>query len=155
MYRGGQTETVLEPIYGGEPHVLAKLIRYPGRDAAASDQGVGAHKNAELLSLLRQDAQQGVQVETAQGWVNVTPHAGTLAVNIRQLLELASDGYLCATLYRVVTPPAGSERISVAFLLGARLDSTGPLAAGTGRAGAGHGARSEEPPCSVTSDRTT
>jgi hypothetical protein len=70
---------------------------------------------------------QGLQVETAHGWVDVTPRAGTLVVNIGEILELASDGYLRATLHRVVTPAAGKERISVAFFLGARLDSTVPL----------------------------
>jgi isopenicillin N synthase-like dioxygenase len=123
----GQPEKMLEPIYGDDPHVHVKLIRYPGRGATAGDQGVGAHKDAELLSLLLQDDQPGLQVETAQGWIDVTPRAGTLVVNIGEILELASDGYLRATLHRVVTPPAGSERISVAFFLGARVDSTVPL----------------------------
>jgi isopenicillin N synthase-like dioxygenase len=68
-----------------------------------------------------------LQVETAQGWVDVAPRAGTLVVNIGEILELASDGYLRATLHRVITPPAGRERISAAFFLGARLDATVPL----------------------------
>ena len=123
----GQSESVLEPIYRDDPHVLAKLIRYPGRDATTGDQGVGAHKDSGLLSLLLQDEQQGLQVETADGWVDVTPRPGTLVVNLGEILELASDGYLRATLHRVITPPAGAERISVVFFLGARLDSTVPL----------------------------
>jgi isopenicillin N synthase-like dioxygenase len=123
----GQPEFVLEPIYGQDPHMLVKLIRYPGRDATTGDQGVGAHKDAGLLSLLLQDEQQGLQVQTAQGWVDVVPRAGTLVINIGEILELASDGYLRATLHRVITPPAGKERLSVAFFLGARLDSTVPL----------------------------
>jgi isopenicillin N synthase-like dioxygenase len=124
----GQAEDALEPLYRDEPHHLVKLIRYPGRDTAAgSEQGVGAHKDAELLTLLLQDTQEGLQVETASGWVGVAPRAGTFVVNIGELLELASDGYLRATLHRVVAPPAGVERISVAFFLGARLDATVPL----------------------------
>ena len=123
----GQAETVLEPIYRADPHILVKLIRYPGRDATAGDQGVGAHKDAGLLSLLLQDEQQGLQVQVAEEWVDVTPRAGTLVVNIGEILELASDGYLRATLHRVTTPPAGRERISAAFFLGARLDATVPL----------------------------
>jgi len=123
----GQSETVLETIYGEDPHMLVKLIRYPGRDSTTGDQGVGAHKDAGLLSLLLQDQQQGLQVQTSQGWVDVVPREGTLVINIGEILELASDGYLRATLHRVITPPAGKERISVAFFLGARLDSTVPL----------------------------
>jgi isopenicillin N synthase-like dioxygenase len=123
----GQSAGALEPLYRDEPHHLVKLIRYPGRDATASEQGVGAHKDAGLLTLLLQDTQGGLQVETADGWIDVTPRPGTFVVNIGELLELASDGYLRATLHRVVAPPAGVERISVAFFLGARLDATVPL----------------------------
>jgi isopenicillin N synthase-like dioxygenase len=123
----GQSADALESLYGDEPHYLVKLIRYPGRDVTASDQGVGAHKDSELLTLLLQDCHGGLQVETAGGWLEVTPRPGTFVVNIGELLELASDGYLRATLHRVVTPPAGVERISAAFFLGARLDATVPL----------------------------
>jgi len=123
----GQNENVLEPLYRDNPQVLIKLIRYPGRDLTASDQGVGPHKDSGLLSLLLQDDEAGLQVQSADGWIDVTPRTGTLVVNIGELLELASDGYLRATRHRVVTPPAGRERISAAFFLGARLDATVPL----------------------------
>jgi isopenicillin N synthase-like dioxygenase len=123
----GQNEQALEPLYRDDPHLLVKLIRYPGRDLTASDQGVGAHKDSGLLSLLLQDEQGGLQVQSEQGWVDVTPRPGTLVVNIGELLELASDGYFRATLHRVITPPAGRERISAAFFLGARLDATVPV----------------------------
>jgi isopenicillin N synthase-like dioxygenase len=88
---------------------------------------VGAHKDSGLLSLLLQDDQGGLQVESSQGWIDVAPRIGTLVVNIGEILELASDGYLRATLHRVITPPPGRERISAAFFLGARLDATVPL----------------------------
>jgi isopenicillin N synthase-like dioxygenase len=120
----GQPEDALDSIYRGEPHVLVKLIRYPGRDGTEGDQGVGAHKDAGLLTLLLQDEQAGLQVETQHGWVDVAPRAGTLVVNIGELLELASDGYLRATLHRVLSPSAGSQRFSAAFFLSARLDAT-------------------------------
>jgi isopenicillin N synthase-like dioxygenase len=125
----GQDEHVLEPLYRDDPHILVKLIRYPGRDLTASDQGVGAHKDSGILSLLLQDEQGGLQVQTERGWVDVTPRPGTLVVNIGEILELASDGYFRATLHRVITPPAGRERISAAFFLGARLDATVPILA--------------------------
>jgi len=123
----GQSADALETLYCDEPHHLVKLIRYPGRDTTESDQGVGAHKDSELLTLLLQDSRGGLKVETLRGWIDVIPRPGTLVVNIGELLELASDGYLRATLHRVTTPPAGVERISAAFFLGARLDATVPL----------------------------
>jgi isopenicillin N synthase-like dioxygenase len=123
----GLDAEALTPLIALDPHYLVKLIRYPGRDVADSDQGVGAHKDSGLLTLLLQDAQGGLQVEVDGAWVDVPPRPGTLVVNIGELLELTSDGYLRATLHRVVTPPAGRERLSVAFLLGAPLDLTVPL----------------------------
>ncbi len=123
----GQPADALAPLYQVEPHYLVKLIRYPGRDRTATDQGVGAHKDAGLLTLLLQDDRGGLQVETDRGWIDVPPRPGTFVVNIGELLELASDGYLRATLHRVIAPPPGTERISVAFFLGARLDAIVPL----------------------------
>jgi isopenicillin N synthase-like dioxygenase len=121
----GQPADALESLYRDDPHYLVKLIRYPGRDQTGADQGVGAHKDAELITLLQQDA-PGLQVETSQGWIDVPPRPGTFVVNIGEQLELASDGYLRATMHRVLTPPAGTERISAALFLGARLDATVP-----------------------------
>ena len=122
----GQREDVFAPIYDGSPHQLVKIIRYPGRDPAEGDQGVGAHKDSGLLSLIHQDGQGGLQVEGPGGWIDATPRAGAYVVNIGELLELASDGFLRATVHRVISPPAGRDRISLAFFLGARLDATVP-----------------------------
>jgi isopenicillin N synthase-like dioxygenase len=121
----GQREADLEPLYRGEPHHILKLIRYPGRDSAGTTQGVGAHKDSELLTLLLQDSQGGLQVKLSTGeWVDVPPRAGAYVVNVGELLELATDGYLKATLHRAQSPAAGAERISIAFFLGAPLDAT-------------------------------
>jgi isopenicillin N synthase-like dioxygenase len=60
----GQSEDALEHLYRDSPHILIKLICYPGREHTGSDQGVGAHKDSGLLSLLLQDEQGGLQVET-------------------------------------------------------------------------------------------
>lgn len=123
----GQRVDALEPIYRDNPHTVLKLIRYPGRSPEVSVQGVGAHKDSELLTLLLQDSQPGLQVETAAGWTDVLPRAGTVVVNIGEALELASDGYLRATPHRVVSPPTGQERLSAAFFLGPQLDARVPL----------------------------
>ncbi|WP_137936393.1 2-oxoglutarate and iron-dependent oxygenase domain-containing protein [Chitinivorax sp. B] len=104
-----------------------KLIRYPGRDQAGSNQGVGAHKDSGYLTLVLQDEQPGLEVLIDEQWVPATPKPGSFVVNIGELLELASDGYLRATLHRVVTPPAGTERLSCAFFMAAQLDATVPL----------------------------
>jgi isopenicillin N synthase-like dioxygenase len=124
----GQAEDVFRPIYDGDPHQLMKIIRYPGRDAGdSSDQGVGPHKDSGLLSLVLQDDRGGLQVQHEGGWIDAVPVPGAFVVNIGEALELASNGYLQATVHRVVAPPAGTDRISVAFFMSARLDATVPL----------------------------
>ncbi|PBB27824.1 MULTISPECIES: isopenicillin N synthase family oxygenase [unclassified Mesorhizobium] len=122
-----QPEDAFDPIYSSEPNHRMKIVRYPGRDATDGDQGVGAHKDGGFLTLLLQDDNKGLQVDYDGSWVDVDPIPGTLVVNIGELLELASNGYLRATVHRVVTPPAGVERISVPFFFSARLDATIPL----------------------------
>lgn len=123
----GQPENVFEQIYTPAPHQLMKIIRYPGRDATESDQGVGAHKDSGILTVLLQDVQSGLEVDYEGNWISAPPIPGTFVVNIGEVLEMASDGYLRGTLHRVVTPPAGTDRLSVPFFFAARLDAEVPL----------------------------
>jgi isopenicillin N synthase-like dioxygenase len=122
-----QPEDAFAPIYTPAPTQLIKVIRYPGRATSESDQGVGAHKDSGFLAILLQDKAAGLQVEGEDGWIDAPPIPGTFVVNIGEILEIASNGYLRANVHRVVSPPAGTDRLSVAFFLGARLDSEVPL----------------------------
>jgi isopenicillin N synthase-like dioxygenase len=117
-----------DALYGSKPNEHIKLIRYPGQHATQSAQGVGAHKDSGFLSFLLQDEQKGLQVEVAPDrWIDAAPRAGSFVVNIGELLELATNGYLRATVHRVVSPPAERERLSIAFFLGAQLEANVPL----------------------------
>ncbi|CAH2598798.1 putative 2-Oxobutyrate oxidase [Rhodovastum atsumiense] len=126
----GQPDDVFAPIYRDSPNQLLKIIRYPGRDAGADpggDQGVGAHKDGGFVTVLLQDSVAGLQVETDAGWIDAPPRPGSFIINVGELLELASGGYLRANVHRVVSPPSGTDRLSVAFFLGARLDAVVPV----------------------------
>lgn len=117
-----------DALYGTHPNEHVKLIRYPGQASDASQQGVGAHKDSGFLTFLLQDEQPGLQVEVTPGnWVDALPKPGAFVVNIGELLEIATNGYLRATVHRVVSPPARKERVSIAFFLGAQLDAEVPL----------------------------
>jgi isopenicillin N synthase-like dioxygenase len=122
-----QPENVFEPIYTPAPNQLVKIIRYPGRAAEEGDQGVGTHKDSGFVTILLQETQGGLQVQGERGWIDAPPVAGTFVVNIGEILEMASNGYLRANVHRVVSPPPGTDRLSVAFFLGARLDASVPL----------------------------
>lgn len=124
----GQKPDVFAPIYSNGPNQLLKLVRYPGRDETESDQGVGAHKDGGFVTILLQDVVGGLQVDDGEGgWIEAPPIRGTFVVNVGELLELASNGYLKANIHRVVTPPAGGDRLSIPFFLGANLAATIPV----------------------------
>lgn len=124
----GQSPDVFRPIYEGGPNQLLKIIRYPGRDKTETDQGVGAHKDSGFVTILLQDVVSGLQVDDGKGgWIDAAPVKGTFVINIGELLEMASNGFLRANIHRVVTPPAGTDRLSVAFFLGANLAATVPV----------------------------
>jgi isopenicillin N synthase-like dioxygenase len=123
-----QPEDIFAPIYTPAPNPLIKIIRYPGRASNESDQGVGAHKDSGFVTLLLQEKQEGLQVQADDGgWIDAPPVPGSFVVNIGEILEMASNGYLRANVHRVVSPPQGSDRLSVALFLGARHDATVPL----------------------------
>ncbi len=123
----GQDEEVFAPIYRDRPTQLVKIIRYPGREVGQDVQGVGPHKDGGFVTVLLQDTEAGLQVETDRGWIDAPPLPGTFIINVGEALEAASNGYLRANVHRVVSPPAGTDRLSVAFFLGADLESTVPL----------------------------
>ncbi len=118
-----QPEGAFDGLVGQTATRGLKIIRYPGVEVVGDDQGVGSHKDSGILTAVYQDGVAGLQVGTDTGWVTAEPIPGTFVINIGELLELATDGYLRATVHRVVSPPAGKERLSVAYFLGARLDA--------------------------------
>lgn len=112
----------------GEPSTLIKIVRYPGTDEPEPQQGVGAHKDSGVLTLLWvEPGKGGLQVERDGEWVDAPPVPGAFVVNIGELLEYATGGYLKATNHRVISPRAPEERISIPFFFNPALDQRLPL----------------------------
>lgn len=106
---------------------LLKIVRYPGSSGDAPTQGVGAHKDLGVLTLLYvEDGKDGLQVEYNGEWIDAPPVSGAFVVNIGEMLEIATDGYLKATLHRVISPAEGTDRISFPFFYAPRLDASIP-----------------------------
>lgn len=120
----GASSDVFDAAFGERPSTLIKLVRYPGRDDA-DQQGVGAHKDPGVLTLLMiEPGKAGLQVLHDDGWIDVPPLPGAFVVNIGELMEWATDGYLRATMHRVVSPPPGETRLSIPFFFNPALSST-------------------------------
>ncbi|MFD9317125.1 isopenicillin N synthase family dioxygenase [Streptomyces sp. NPDC057456] len=113
-----------DQAFGERAHPHLKLVRYPGSAGDGAGQGVGAHKDYGFLTLLLQDQVGGLQVQRADGlFHDVPPLPGAFVVNLGELLEVATNGYLVATNHRVVSPPSAVERFSVPFFYNPRLDA--------------------------------
>ena len=121
----GSPADIFESAFATNPSSLLKIVRYPG--AENQRQGVGAHKDLGVLTLLYvEEGKDGLQVDNNGQWIDAPPIPRAFVVNIGELLESATDGYLKATLHRVESPAAGSDRISIPFFYAPALDATIP-----------------------------
>jgi isopenicillin N synthase-like dioxygenase len=106
----------------GDTHL--KIIRYPAqRPGLDTGQGVGLHHDSGLLSLILQDATGGLQVQTAEGFIEASQRPGSYVMNLGEMMQAATGGYLRATKHRVQSPSSGRERISIAYFANPRLES--------------------------------
>ncbi|MFB7057976.1 isopenicillin N synthase family dioxygenase [Streptomyces vinaceus] len=119
----GAPSDFFDAAFADRPHLHTKLIRYPGSAPSGAGQGVGAHKDYGFLTLLLQDGVGGLQVRQGDGFLDIPPLPGAFVVNLGELLEIATEGYLVATDHRVVSPPGAVERYSVPFFYNPRLDA--------------------------------
>ncbi|MGV0749708.1 isopenicillin N synthase family dioxygenase [Mycolicibacter heraklionensis] len=125
----GSPSQIFDSAFGTEPASLMKLIHYPPRPATShGDQGVGAHKDPGVMTLLHlQRDSTGLQVQSLDGeWLDAPPLDGAFIVNIGELLEVSSQGYLRATPHRVLTPAGAPARISIPYFFGPALDGVVP-----------------------------
>jgi len=123
----GSPPDVFEAAFAETPATLIKVVRYPA--TATGTQGVGAHRDSGVLTLLlAEPGSQGLQVRAGRhggGWIDVPARDGAFIVNIGELLELATGGYLRATEHRVNLRHA-ADRISVPYFFNPRLDAQIP-----------------------------
>jgi isopenicillin N synthase-like dioxygenase len=107
----------------GDVHV--KIIRYPAQlPRQDTGQGVGLHHDSGVLTFILQDDVGGLQVQTKDGLIDATHKPGTYVMNLGEMMQAATGGYLKATKHRVLSPAAGRERISIAFFAHPRLEAT-------------------------------
>ncbi|MEM9105290.1 MAG: 2-oxoglutarate and iron-dependent oxygenase domain-containing protein [Pseudomonadota bacterium] len=96
------------------PISRASYVYYPPQESDTGDQfGVGPHTDFGVLTVLCQDSVGGLQVETLDGeWIAAPPIAGTLVVNVGDLLSRWTNGLYRSTPHRVINT-SGKERLSL------------------------------------------
>ena len=122
----GQRTDLLDDIYD-PPNELIKIVRYPAAKSGESTQGVGAHKDGGVLTLLFvEPGKGGLQVEKDGEWIDAPTVDGAFIVNIGEMLEVATDGVLKATVHRVVSREDEGDRISVPYFFNPNYDTVFP-----------------------------
>ena len=80
------------------PYTRLKIIRYPAQPAGMeTGQGLGLHQDSGLLSFILQDEVGGLQVETDHGVVDIVPRPDAYMMNLGEMLQAATGGFLRAT----------------------------------------------------------
>ncbi|MEQ4519278.1 2-oxoglutarate and iron-dependent oxygenase domain-containing protein [Pseudarthrobacter sp. B907] len=123
----GAPEDSFGAAFGADAFPMLKIVRYPGESGEEPKQGVGSHRDGGVLTLLLvEPGKGGLQVDYQGKWIDAPQVPGTFVVNIGEMLELATNGYLKATLHRVGSPARGTDRISLPFFYNPALDATMP-----------------------------
>lgn len=122
----GSPENIFDEAFA-RPYSLTKVVRYPGESDGEPKQGVGSHRDGGVLTLLLvEPGKGGLQVEHNGAWIDAPALPGAFVVNIGEMLELATNGFLKATLHRVISPRVGTDRISIPFFFNPALDTVMP-----------------------------
>jgi isopenicillin N synthase-like dioxygenase len=126
MLRAIATYLDLDPDYfqpwvkGGNS--ILRAIHYPPITEDPGDSvRAGQHEDINLITLLMGASAEGLEVLNKQGqWVGITAIPGALVVNVGDMLQRLTNGYLKSTTHRVVNPPKekwASPRYSIPFFL--------------------------------------
>lgn len=109
--------------FTGSPTTLFRIFNYPPSAPLDPDtQGVGAHTDYGLLTILAQDDVGGLQIQHGEEWIDVPPLAGSFVVNIGDMCALLTSGRYTSALHRVVNR-SGRQRISMPFFFDPRFDA--------------------------------
>jgi isopenicillin N synthase-like dioxygenase len=106
--------------YTGSPTTLFRIFNYP--PSHSEEQGVGAHTDYGLLTILHQDEVGGLQIQYGGRWLDVPPVRGSFVCNVGDMLERLTAGRYTSALHRVVNR-SSRQRISMPFFFDPRFDA--------------------------------
>ncbi|WP_265562272.1 isopenicillin N synthase family dioxygenase [Sphingomicrobium arenosum] len=106
---------------------VMRMLHYPPIPAQPGEHiRAGAHGDINAITLLLGAEEAGLQLLTKEGeWLDVKPKEGELAINIGDMLDRLTNGYLPSTQHRVINPAperASNARYSMPFFLHFRSD---------------------------------
>jgi len=92
---------------------LLRILHYPPLPARieAGAQRAAAHADINLITLLLAGSEPGLEAQDRDGrWHAVPCDAGMIAVNVGDMLQMASGGWFPSTVHRVVNPADDDNR---------------------------------------------
>ena len=105
---------------------ILRLLHYPPVPAEADAVRAGAHEDINVITLLLGAEEAGLQLLARNGeWLEVPATAGSLVVNVGDMLQRQTGGQLPSTTHRVVNPAPERRhvpRYSMPFFLHYRPD---------------------------------
>ena len=100
---------------------ILRLLHYPPTAGSGPAIRAGAHEDINAITLLLGAEEAGLELLDRDGrWLAVKPEAGSLVVNIGDMLQRLTNHRLPSTTHRVVNPTpqrAGVARYSMPFFL--------------------------------------
>lgn len=89
---------------------LTRAVHYPPMQGAPDQKGEAAvwaaeHGDINLVTALPRATAPGLQVKTAEGWIDAIPPAGAAVLNTGIMLEHLSNGRLPTGIHRVLADP--------------------------------------------------
>ena len=106
------TEPLRDMIVGSEQTML-RVLHYPPVPEGQPVFRAAPHEDINLLTLLPAADGPGLELQLPKGeWVSVPQQPGQLIVNIGDMLQEATGGYLPSTTHRVATPDASHQSVS-------------------------------------------
>ena len=105
--RGRFTEPLTGMLEGSDESML-RVLHYPAQDGIEIEEGAtraAAHEDINLITLLLAGSAPGLQARDRGGrWHEVPCDRGMIAVNVGDMLQLASQEHYPSTTHRVVNP---------------------------------------------------
>jgi isopenicillin N synthase-like dioxygenase len=102
--------------YTADPLILFRIFNYPPPPAESSKtaMGVGEHTDYGLLTIVRQDAAGGLQVNRKSEWVSVPCIPNSFVCNVGDMLDRLTSGRYLSAPHRV-QHSGNKDRLSFAF----------------------------------------
>ena len=118
----------LESMIEDSAHTMLRVLHYPPVEAGVVLPRAAAHEDINLLTILPASDGPGLELQLFDGeWIEVVNRPTQVVVNIGDMLQEATEGFLRSTTHRVVSLNDGyatSGRMSLPLFLHPRPEVT-------------------------------